>query len=299
MSIWQTKSWQEMLNKSNQTQKYFEFDGVFVEKRSIGLGQFGLFVLGVNKKTFNNEILVKLKKLAKDEKVVFLQVETLGYNADFLLESIDIKKGYYKKFITPFTAIIDLSKSLDEILSLMKPKGRYNIKLAEKKGIKVIEAEKNIENIKAFYDLMLETTSRDSFSGNSLNYYIDFLNNIESSKLFLAYFEEKIISAGIFTYEAKEAIYYYGASTSDSKYRNLMSPYLLQWTAICKAKELSCETYDFLGVASPGDEKSPLKGVTDFKSKFTSDIIEVSTSYIYVNNKIKYNFLQILRKFKR
>jgi lipid II:glycine glycyltransferase (peptidoglycan interpeptide bridge formation enzyme) len=43
------------------------------------------------------------------------------------------KTGYYKKFIPPYTAIIDLTKTEDEILAGMKPKGRYNIRLAEKK----------------------------------------------------------------------------------------------------------------------------------------------------------------------
>jgi lipid II:glycine glycyltransferase (peptidoglycan interpeptide bridge formation enzyme) len=48
-------------------------------------------------------------------------------------EGLGVRDFYYKKFITPYTAIIDLNLSEDEILSLMKPKGRYNIRLAEKK----------------------------------------------------------------------------------------------------------------------------------------------------------------------
>lgn len=299
MSIWQTKSWQEMLLKSKQIEKIIEIDNVFIEKRSIWLGQFWLFVLWVNKQNIDLTFLDKVKSLCKNEKSLFIQFETIDYHNNLSLNLLWFTNNYYKKFITPYTAIIDLSLGLDDILSLMKPKGRYNIRLAEKKWVIVKEVEKTKENVEIFYNLMLETTSRDNFNWNSLDYYISFLSSIKESKLFIAYYEEKAISAGIFTFFWEEAIYYYWASTSDANYRNLMSPYLLQWTAICKAKELDCKIYDFLWVASSWEESSHLRWVTDFKSKFTANIIKVSESYIFINSKFKYSLLQLLRKIKR
>jgi len=299
MSIWQTKSWQEMLLKSKQIEKKIEIDNIFIEKRSIWLGQFWLFVLWIDTLSINNDFLNKVKPLCKIEKSLFIQFENIDYTSNLYVELTWFTNNYYKKFITPYTAIIDLNLSEDEILSMMKPKWRYNIKLAEKKWVIVKEVEKTKENVEIFYNLMLETTSRDNFNWNSLDYYISFLSNIEESKLFIAYFEDKAISAGIFTFVWDEAIYYYWASTSDINYRNLMSPYLLQWTAICKAKELNCKIYDFLWVATPWEENSHLQWVTDFKSKFTANIIKVSEPYIFINNKFKYNLLQLLRKIKR
>lgn len=299
MSIWQTKSWQEMLLKSKQIEKIIEIDNIFIEKRSIWLGQFWLFVLWIDTLSINNDFLNKVKSLCKIEKSLFIQFENIDYTSNLYVELTWFTNNYYKKFITPYTAIIDLNLSEDEILSMMKPKWRYNIKLAEKKWVLVKEVEKTKENVEIFYNLMLETTSRDNFNWNSLDYYISFLNNIKDSKLFIAFVEDKPISAWIFTYVWNVAIYYYWASTSDSNYRNLMSPYLLQWTAICKAKELGLKIYDFLWVATPWEENSHLQWVTDFKSKFTSNIIKVSDSYIFINNKIKYNLLQIIRKIKR
>lgn len=299
MSIWQTKSWQEMLLKSKQIEKIIEIDNIFIEKRSIWLGQFWLFVLWIDNLSINNDFLNKVKSLCKIEKSLFIQFENIDYTSNLYVELTWFTNNYYKKFITPYTAIIDLNLSEDEILSMMKPKWRYNIKLAEKKWVLVKEVEKTKENVEIFYNLMLETTSRDNFNWNSLDYYISFLNNIKESKLFIAFFEDKPISAWIFTYVWNVAIYYYWASTSDSNYRNLMSPYLLQWTAICKAKELGLKIYDFLWVSTPWEENSHLQWVTDFKSKFTSNIIKVSDSYIFINNKIKYNLLQIIRKIKR
>lgn len=297
-SIWQTKSWQEMLKKSNQIEKIIEIDNIFIEKRSLWFGQFWLFILWISN-DLDKEVLVKIKDICKKEKALFLQIENLDYwQENFLIIDKNFKKKYYKKFITPFTAVIDLKQKTDEILSKMKPKWRYNIRLAEKKWVEVLEVKKTKENINIFYNLMKETTSRDNFSGNNFSYYKIFLENIEESKLIFADYQGKIISAGIFTYVWKIAIYYYGASTSKKKYRNLMAPYLVQWKAIQIWKEKWCKIYDFLWVASPLEKQSPLAWVTDFKGKFTKDFRQVSESYIFINNKIIYFLFNFLRKIK-
>jgi lipid II:glycine glycyltransferase (peptidoglycan interpeptide bridge formation enzyme) len=77
-----------------------------------------------------------------------------------------------------------------------------------------------------------------------------------------------VIAAGIFAYYHGVAIYYYGASTSDIEMRKHMAPYLLQWEAMREGKSRGCHTYDFLGIAVPGDETSHLAGVSSFKEKF-------------------------------
>lgn len=305
MSIWQTKNWQEMLVKSSQAEKYIEHNGVFIEKRKVALWEQGLFVLWLERELSEKDVK-ELIEICKKEKALFLQIESLDYEqniknkncASFSWKGKEFKIGVYKKFITPFTAVIDITKSEEKILSNMKPKGRYNIKLAEKKWVEVKVVEKTDENIKLFYDLMLETTSRDGFSWNKFEYYKTFLNTIDNSKLLLAYYEDAIIAAWIFTFDNDVSIYYYWASSWDTRYRNLMSPYLLQWTAIKIAKENQSKLYDFLWVATPWDDNSPLAWVTDFKKKFTNDIRQVSESYIYINKKCKYAIINILRKIR-
>lgn len=311
MSIWQTKNWKNLLLKSNQATQVFELDWIFIEKRSIWLWEYWLFALWISEKQKINE--EKLIELCKKEDCLFAQIETFWITPPLspLIEgeansseqgelciSKNFKLWYYKKFITPFTALINLSKSIDEILAEMKQKWRYNINLARKKWVEVYEAEKTEENIKIFYSLMLETTSRDNFAWNSLEYYKTFLQEIENSSLIFTKFEWKILSAWIFVYDEDLSIYYYWASTSDKEYRNLMAPYLMQFYAIEKAKNIWSKFYDFLGVATPWDEKSHLIWVTDFKLKFTTDVREVSSSYIFINKKFKYFAFQLLKKIK-
>jgi lipid II:glycine glycyltransferase (peptidoglycan interpeptide bridge formation enzyme) len=114
---------------------------------------------------------------------------------------------------------------------------------------------------------MCETTARDTFAGNTREYYRVFLESLDASQMFFAYHEQELIAAGIFIVEGNVMTYYYGASSSHK--RNLMAPYLLQWTAIEHAKKRGLELYDFLGVAGDDEKNSSLSGVTDFKMKLS------------------------------
>jgi len=299
--IWETKKWWEMLLASGQVESIFNVENIQIEKRSIGINQYWFFILAWNLENISKkETFEKIKELAEKENVLFVQIETLDY-----LEEENIYKDlfknniwYYKKFITPFTAIIDLEKTEDEILALMKPKWRYNIKLATKKWVVVKSVEKTEENIKKYYNLMQQTTSRDKFSGNNLDYYIIFLNKLENSELLLAYKDDEVIAGWIFVFDKEVSIYYYWASTSKKEYRNLMAPYLLQWEAIKIAKFRNSKIFDFLWVADPKSKNDPLSWVTNFKKKLTPDIRKVSESYIFINKKVKYSLFKILRKIK-
>lgn len=333
-SFWQSGIWINIILSGWQAESVFvlELDSKYAvaEKRKITFW-FGLFVLWVSDENialFREDLI----KLSKEDNCLFVQFETINYEGyktqeNFQKGSIwaekDInssepynsygewisrfwssktsfsKVSYYKKFITPYTALIDLTKTEEEILAQMKPKGRYNIKVAEKNEIVVKNAEITDENISVFYDLMMETTSRDSFNWNSLEFYKRFLNASDNNLLFIAYKWEVPVAAWIFVYFWELATYYYWASSSDKAYRNLMSPYLLQWNAIKEGKFRWCKLYDFLWIASPNEENSPLAWVTDFKLKLTPDSREVSHCEIYINNKIKYNLILLLKKLKK
>jgi len=162
-----------------------------------------------------------------------------------------------------------------------------------------MQSDNNSQDIESFYTLMQETTTRDSFAGNNLEYYTKFLAQNKNSKLLLAKKDNLVIAAGIFVFEKDVSIYYYGASTSDKQYRNIMAPYLLQWEAIMIAKNQGSKIYDFLWVASPDEPTSSLAGVTSFKKKLSPDVREVSKSKIYINKIFKYFGIEILRKIKK
>lgn len=314
MSLWQTKSWQEMLKKSWQIEKYFEIslnpplkkveETYFIEKRKVSLWEYGLFVVWIGRDTLQCVSTEVIQNLCKKENCLFIQIETLDYN-EYENQDIwkyvstrDFKNLYYKKFIPPFTIVIDMKQTEEEILAGMKPKGRYNINLARKKWVTCSIVPKTKENITVFFELLKETTSRDGFTGNSLTYYENFLKEIKDTELILAQYEGKYIAGGIFVFQKDDiALYYYGASSNEA--RNLMAPYLVQWTAIEEAKKQWCTLYDFLWVAGADEKDSPLAGVTDFKLKFSSDRRLVSESYLWINKKWKYALIQFIKKIKK
>jgi len=90
MSLWQTQSWQDMLIASGQSEEYFvierdientenqDYGPVFVEKRRVSLGEYGLFVIGLDGE-YDEDLRESLQELCREEKCLFLQVETIDY----------------------------------------------------------------------------------------------------------------------------------------------------------------------------------------------------------------------------
>jgi len=183
-----------------------------------------------------------------------------------------VVKSATKQFQPTDTLVIDLQKDNEKILAEMKRKGRYNINLARKKNISIVAKsgeEITDSDIHDFYRLNIETTARDKFHGHEKKYYAALLRSLsQNAVLFFALHEGKKIATAISTFCGPKAIYYFGASTSDPRHRNLMAPYLLQWEMMQYAREKNCQTYDFLGIAPEGSENHPYTGITQFKKQF-------------------------------
>lgn len=184
------------------------------------------------------------------------------------------------------TLFLDLSLSEDELLQAMHHKTRYNIRLAEKRGVEIVLGE--IEDLPSFWKLLQSTTARDGFRGHSLSHYRNLLEqgtgNIE---LWLARREDKVLAAGIFSFLNGRAVYLHGASANSD--RQYMAPYLLQWQMIRRAKEKACRYYDFYGI----DEKK-WPGVTRFKLGFGGEERNYPGAYRIVIKPLLYSLYQLL-----
>lgn len=167
------------------------------------------------------------------------------------------------------TRIIDLTRTNEEILRQMKPKGRYNITVAEKNGVRVQESQ----DCAAFAHLIKITGHRDNFTVHSARHYEAFLRSIEGSFLLMASSEDGEPVAGLLgVIWGSKAYYYYGAS--DHAQRALMAPYALQWAAMYRCKAAGCTSYDLLGIAPPdAGPNHPWQGVSTFKEKFGGNVV--------------------------
>jgi lipid II:glycine glycyltransferase (peptidoglycan interpeptide bridge formation enzyme) len=146
----------------------------------------------------------------------------------------------------PRTVVIDLTPPEEAILAGMKQKTRYNIRLAEKKGVTVREG--TAADIPAFVRLMQVTGKRDSFGIHQPEYYRDAhqLFAPEQAALWLAEYEGRLL-AGVMVFAwGDSAAYLYGASSDEERQR--MPAYAAQWAGIRWAKERGCTSYDMWGV---------------------------------------------------
>jgi peptidoglycan pentaglycine glycine transferase (the first glycine) len=211
-----------------------------------------------------DKLMEEVAALAKSEKAIFVRMSPYEEPKLTAYRLLPTASDHHPQT----TLVLDLSLSEEDLLKQMKPKGRYNIKVAEKNGVTIRENQ----GADPFYDLLVKTTGRDGFSANPKAYYEKMLQALQPhAQLLMAGQGGKAIAGGVFVYLDHVGTYYYGAS--DHEYRNLMAPYFLQWEAIREAKRRGCKTYDFLGIAPEGAANHPWAGVTEFKKKFGGTVV--------------------------
>lgn len=163
-------------------------------------------------------------------------------------------------------------KTEDELLAGFHQKWRYNIRLAERKGVTVRICGK--EMVPAFSELMLTTGVRDGFVTRKPEYFAAMLDNLgEHCRLYMAFDPAGTPIAGTLAIHYGDKVWYlYGASSNE--HRNLMPNYLLQWRMIQWAVETGCRVYDFRGVSGDVSEDNPLYGLYRFKQGFGGEFTE-------------------------
>lgn len=153
----------------------------------------------------------------------------------------------------------------DQLLASFKSKCRYNIRLAQRKG--VVCGVYGKERLDEFMALMEETSRRDGFQMRSRAYFARMMDSLgDRCRLYLCHYQGEALSGAICVRYGGRVSYVYGASAS--RRRELMPNYLMQWEMIRWAEESGCGIYDFEGVPHWHDPSHPNYGVYQFKSGF-------------------------------
>ena len=179
----------------------------------------------------------------------------------------------------PRTLLVDLTGEEEVVLSRMHPKSRYNIRLAERKGVTV----RPWSDLKAFAGMVRETAERDAFGAHVPAYYArayELFHPAGACELLVAEHEGRPLAALMVFARGRRAWYLYGASTSLERQR--MPNYLLQWEAMRWARARGCLSYDLWGIPDE-DEKileeqfasrnDGLWGVYRFKRGFGGELV--------------------------
>ncbi|TJZ62960.1 peptidoglycan bridge formation glycyltransferase FemA/FemB family protein [Sphingobacterium olei] len=191
------------------------------------------------------------------------------------------------------TIFLDLKRNDDWLLSTMKPKTRYNIRLSSKKGVEVHLL--GLESLGIWYKLYSETAIRNNFVLHDISYFEAILSTKANDTLspadvylLIAQIDNKPLAAMFLVISAQRATYLYGASSSEN--RNYMATYSLQWQAMLLAKEKGCTEYDFFGVSPQADPAHPMYGLHRFKTGFGGTIYHRMGCWDYPLDEIKYKY---------
>ncbi|MFH1509835.1 MAG: peptidoglycan bridge formation glycyltransferase FemA/FemB family protein [Candidatus Nealsonbacteria bacterium] len=230
-------------------------------------------------------LLKEIKKIAAKEGAVFLRIEPI---VDLPKTNISLKDST-KRLQPEKTMLVDLSRGEEELLQAFEKRTRYNIKLAEKKGVKI-----NILNnySKEFYSLLSKTKERQEFKSYSESYYEKLLNiegNDFQTKIFLAEFEGKPIVATLALFFGDKVTTLHTGFNYD--YRAIKAPYFVRWSIILEGKKLGKKECDFWGI---DDKKWP--GVTHLKRSFNGKEIKYGKGKEMIFNSGWYFLYNILRR---
>lgn len=166
------------------------------------------------------------------------------------------------------TLYLDLRLSEHELLAQMKPKGRYNIRLAQRHGVHVRRSTSHAD-LATFYQLLNDAGERDDFYVEPIDHFSDILNYLaphgHAHLLFAEYEHEPLATMLLITY-GHRAVYLYGG-VSNVK-RSMMAGYAIQWAAIQYAKSVGCSVYDFYGFEATGDPNHQYASFSRFKRNF-------------------------------
>ncbi len=223
--------------------------------------------------TLAQTVLAQLEDEARAARALFVKIDPAvraDTEAGQLLTGLLNQRGWV---VSPDqiqyrnTVLSDLARDEDSLLAAMKPKWRYNIRLAERKGVAVRDG--SVADLPTFYAMYLETGRRDGFLVRPYEYYRTVWERFLRDGLahvLLAEVEDRPIAGIILFKFGPTAWYFYGASTEQA--RDFMPNHALQWAAMRWAKAAGCTRYDWWGAPDDLVETDPMWGVYRFKMGF-------------------------------
>lgn len=250
----------------------------------------------------DQKLIDELKAIGKNEKCIFIQIEPNvekgKVSPNILISQYPNIRPSFHPLFSKYTFVLNLTKSEDELLKNMHSKTRYNIKVAQKHGVEVIEDNSD----KAFEDyikLTKETSKRQGFYAHSEKYHRLMWKTLKGkiAHLFVAKYKSKILAAWI-VFVFRDAVYYpYGASSDEN--REVMASNLMMWEVIKWGKKMGLKKFDMWGALGPNpDEHDPWFGFHRFKQGYGGELIEFVGSYDLVLNPFLYELYKIADKIR-
>lgn len=175
----------------------------------------------------------------------------------------------------------------DGILKQMHQKTRYNVRLADRRGVSIERHHVEPAAVDAFYNLMGDTAVRNEFNIHSREYYADFLDILgdDAVLLFARLAGGELAAVLVAAAFGNDGIYMYGASSTE--HRADGAAFAMQFEAMKWARERGCTHYDLWGIpeqdpdsvksdgdgAIAGTRGEDWRGLYRFKTGFGGEIV--------------------------
>lgn len=217
-----------------------------------------------------------------------------------ILEALDAKKSPMH-LAAEHTVIIDLTKSEEELLANMRRQTRYEVRRAEKLGIKV-ESGNSKELFDEFHKVQTATAERQHFVPPDEKTLLAEKEAFkDKAKIYVARTEDgQPIAYGLILVDGAEGEYYEAASTELN--HKLPGAYAIQWQVIKDLKANGIKRYNLWGIAPPNQPHHRYARVTTFKTGFGGEIVTYVPAHDIVLSKLRYApdyIIESMRKKRR
>ncbi len=304
-SLLQTQEWVDL--KVSQGWKSEKIDDIFVLEKPLPMGLSFLYAPEVEWRTIKDlqNFLEKIQKNIKKNGTIFVRLEILDENDKKMVQKLREKKFIkaFEELQPEWRQIIDISKSEEEILAQMKPKGRYNIKVSQKHGVEVTicPIDRLNDGIEIFYDLYQQTAEHQKLSLRDKKYFLEMMKSLYprgEAAIIIARYNHVPLAAIIVTFYDRAASYLYGGTSR--LHKEVMAPYATHWQAILEAKKRGCKIYDLLAIAPPeAGENHKYANLTFFKEQFGGQKINIVGSWDLVYKPLWYKIFKLAESFRR
>lgn len=189
--------------------------------------------------------------------------------------------------IHPSSTLLTPLGPVNDMLANMKQKCRYNIHLAEKKQLNVIDDLPT----EIFFHTLIKTSIRQHIILHPQHYYqtiVDTLKKYDMVRLYGVQYQGQILAVAMVVYHDGTATYVHGGSNYE--YRSLMAPYLLHWKIMNDAYQQKENFYDWFGLSN----KWP--GVTRFKLGFGGQVVERPGTFEHVLRPLWYTGYRMMKR---
>ncbi|MBI2019792.1 peptidoglycan bridge formation glycyltransferase FemA/FemB family protein [Candidatus Daviesbacteria bacterium] len=251
----------------------------------------------------DKELAEALTRIGKENNCAFIKLEP---DIEILNTEYSIPNTFMpspKPLFTKYNFILDLTKSEEELLKNMHPKTRYNIKIAQKHGVKV-EEKVDDQAFEIYLKLYFITTKRQGYHGHNEQYHRNVWKTLcqaNMARLLIAFYNEHTthnpspLSAWMLL-NFKDTLYYpYGGSST--KYKEVMANNLVCWEAIKLGKKMGLKKFDMWGALGPDAKSSdPWFGFHKFKQGYGGELVEYMGTYDLIFDWPLYIFFTIIDK---